>query len=164
VVVRPLRNERLDREAAERRRRLGMEPVPRERAVAALFRLLRRNESIALLCDLDQKRGPVFADFFGVPAATVATPALLAYRTGKPILCVGSFASDEPLRYDAEFAPPLVARSDVPAEAETRRLTQAMNDALERFVRRAPGQWNWIHPRWRTRPENAVAPRARADA
>jgi KDO2-lipid IV(A) lauroyltransferase len=33
-----------------------------------------------------------------------------------------------------------------------RRLTQSFTGVVEKYVRRYPDQWLWIHRRWKTRP------------
>ena len=155
AVMHPIRNPRLNERAVKLRSGLGMVIHDREQAVATLFRNLRRGKSVGLVCDLNQKEGPEFVDFFGVPAATVRTPGVLAVRTGKPVICLSSWSLGEPLRYRGELAPPIVPRADAEPEAEVRRIVSEMNLHLERFVRAHPEQWNWIHRRWRTRPPAA---------
>lgn len=152
AVMTRIRNPRLNDRIVALRASLGMVLIERDQAVATLFRHLRRGNSVALLCDLDQSEGPDFADFFGVSAATVRTPAILAVRTGKPIVCAASWSIGEPLRYRASFAPPIVPREGVDPDEEAHRILVEMNRQLEGFVRSHPEQWNWIHPRWKTRP------------
>ncbi len=155
VVMKPLRNPWLNRRVVEFRGRLGLAMIKRDHAVASMLRCLRRNESVALLCDLDEVQSPAFVDFFGVAAATVRTPAVLALRTGKPLLVVSSWSTGPALRYEAEFAEPIVPDGAADPVAEEARLLRVMNGQIERFVRAHPEQWNWIHPRWKTRPPPA---------
>jgi KDO2-lipid IV(A) lauroyltransferase len=129
-----------------------MQVVDRDKAVPTLFRHLRHDRSVALLCDLNQKEGPLFADFFGVPAATVRTPGILAVRARKPVICGTTLSTSEPLRYRGLLAPPILAHEDADPDEEAERVVREMNLALESFVRMRPEEWNWIHPRWKTRP------------
>ncbi len=152
AVMKPLRNPELNERLVTLRSRLGMGLIERDNAVVALFRCLRRGQSVALLSDLNQKESPAFVDFFGVPAATVRTPAVLALRTGKPILCVASWSSGKALDYHAAFAEPIVPDLTADPDLEEARLLRVLNGQLEAFVRAHPEQWNWIHPRWKTRP------------
>jgi KDO2-lipid IV(A) lauroyltransferase len=157
AVMTPIRNPRLNARVIELRGRLGMAVIARENAVPALFRHLRRGQSVALLCDLNQKEGPEFVDFFGTPAATVRTPGVLAVRSGKPVVCGSSWSTGEPLSYRAALSEPIVPRAGVDPDEETRRILVEMNKQLEAFVRAHPEQWNWIHPRWKTRPAPGAA-------
>lgn len=160
AVMKPLRNPYLNESVVAQRADFGMAPLDKKNVVPALFRCLRQGESIALFSDLDQKRGPVFADFFGVPAATVATPALLAIRAGKPIVCGGCWSTGAPLRYRGRLFEPILARRGADPAEETLRITAETNRQFEALVREHPEQWNWIHPRWRTRPDSG---QSRAD-
>jgi KDO2-lipid IV(A) lauroyltransferase len=40
-------------------------------------------------------------------------------------------------------------------ERDVLAFTQDLNDRLERWVRRHPEQWYWLHRRWKTRPPGA---------
>jgi len=152
AVVLPLRDPVLNERLVDLRQRLGMGLIERENAVAALFRCLRRGLSVGLLCDLDQEESPAFIEFFGTPAATVRTPAVLALRTGKPLVLTGSWSTARPLDYHGVLMPPLFPDLAADPAVEEHRLLTAMNRQYEAFIRAHPEQWNWIHPRWETRP------------
>ena len=49
-------------------------------------------------------------------------------------------------------------------EQDVRAFMQEMNDQLERWVRRHPEQWYWLHRRWKTRPPEAARAAAAAPA
>ena len=50
------------------------------------------------------------------------------------------------------FDAPLRLETSGDSEADIRTATQQMTGVIERFVRRYPNQWLWIHRRWKTRP------------
>ncbi|MSR47645.1 MAG: hypothetical protein EXS13_11385 [Planctomycetes bacterium] len=160
VVMQPMRNPALNVRIVELRKSLGLGLIERENAVVALFRCLRRGHSVGLVCDLDQEDSPAFVDFFGIKAATVRTPAVLAIRTGKPIVVVASWSLGGALHYAGELALPLLPDPNADPVVEEARLLCEMNRQCEAFVRAHPEQWNWIHPRWKTRPpeERATQP------
>lgn len=164
AVMRPLRNRLLNSRVVALREGLGLQLVQRADAVATLFRCLRRGQSIALLCDLDQKSSPAFVDFFGVPAATVRTPAVLAVRTGKPILCGTTWRAGGPLRYRGVIGEPIVPDPAAGPALDEARILREMNRQLEAFVRARPEEWNWIHPRWKTQPGQADAAEPAAES
>jgi KDO2-lipid IV(A) lauroyltransferase len=53
------------------------------------------------------------------------------------------------LRFGREI--PLVESGD--DERDVVENTARFTAAIERFVRRYPDQWLWVHRRWKTRPE-----------
>jgi len=55
-------------------------------------------------------------------------------------------------RYVLHFGPELVIEGGQGAKEDVLTLTQRCNDVLESWIRRYPGQWLWIHRRWKTRP------------
>ena len=42
-------------------------------------------------------------------------------------------------------------------EADVRALTIKITEAVENAIRQYPGQWLWIHKRWKTRPPGEPA-------
>lgn len=107
----------------------------------------------------DQHAGPpdgIPVDFFGEPAWTFRSLAIIALATGAPVLPATSWRGPDGrhvLRFEAPMAP---IECDDTNEA-IRRNTRAYNAALERLILERPEQWYWVHRRWK-----AVAPRRRA--
>ena len=92
-------------------------------------------------------RDAIYVDFFNRPAATTAAVAMLALRTGAPV--VPLFAL--PLgagRYRMVYEHPVVPPASDSADA-VQELTQRCTDVLEMYVRRNPELWLWMHRRWR---------------
>ena len=83
-------------------------------------------------------------------AATNKGFALLALKTGAPVL--PAYLIREAQGYRVAIWPeiPLIRTGDRTKDIEAN--TQQYNDAIERFVRRHPDQWFWVHQRWKTRP------------
>src|SRR6185369_7838977 len=86
VVIRRIDNPFLN--AVVRRLRLnrGSEWIEKRGASAEALRRLRAGESVALLADENGGPRGIFVDFFGRPASTHKTPALLSALTGAPIV------------------------------------------------------------------------------
>jgi KDO2-lipid IV(A) lauroyltransferase len=116
-------------------------------------RALERGRVLGYVIDQNQPlRRAIFPTFFGVPAATSPTPAVLALRTGAAVI----FALALPLgggRHRVLIEGPL----EVPDTGDRKRdilaFMQDLNDRLERHVRAHPEHWYWLHRRWKTRPE-----------
>lgn len=130
------------------RERLGTKFIaPRDSSYALLKGL---KSGAAVVIPLDQFTGPpigVRTTFFGHETGTAAGLAVMAERSGAPVLAVYTYRDSEGkhvLVYDKEIVVP-PSRDRASAE----RVTQEMNNELERFVRLHPGQWMWIHRRWK---------------
>ncbi len=136
------------------RARSGVEDlvVKKGETLRAARRALAQGRTLGYVIDQNQPaRRSVFPTFFGVPAATSPTPALLSLRTGAAVI----FAVAVPLpggRHRVVIEGPL----EVPRSGDRRRdllaFTQDLNDRLERHVRAWPDRWYWLHRRWKTRP------------
>ncbi|MCS7309534.1 MAG: lysophospholipid acyltransferase family protein [Armatimonadota bacterium] len=135
------------------RERGGYRVIPRGQAVRPVLQALRRNELVALLPD--QNAGDLFVPFFGRLAGTVAGPALLALRSGAPLLPV--FCTRQPDNtYLFEMLPPLVAQPSGNKERDVLDIMTRLTALIEQQIRKHPAQWLWLHNRWKTRPPEEV--------
>lgn len=117
--------------------------------VSQMMRALKANECVAILPDQHAARGAVRVRFLGLPADSPAGPALLALRTGAPI--VPSFAyrqSDDHISCKA--LPALPIRDTGNRAADVLAITQQINDVIGEAIWKNPEQWLWLHNRWRT--------------
>lgn len=147
VIVRPLDNPKIDAMVERRRALSGNRLIEKKDAARAILRALKDNEAVGILIDqnttLDQG---VFIDFFGVPACAGTAFAKLAAHSGATVIPGFAIWIESERRYVLRFYPPLEIAGDVTAD------TQRLHRVLEDVVREYPGQWLWIHRRWKTRP------------
>lgn len=123
--------------------------VNKGNAYRPLLRALANKGAVAILPD--QNSGDCFVPFFGMPAGTVLGPAKLAVHTGAPI--VPMFCVREPDdRYRIWVAPPIIAAPNAGelGETELLRLTTEINKALESGIQQLPGQYLWMHNRFKS--------------
>lgn len=123
---------------------IGIDQAPR-----AGIKALRRGEILALLIDKPMPGEGVVVSFLGGPIAIPAGAAVLARRTGAPIVpcCVVRRA---PGRFLAEVAARIdpVALATDDRERDIVVLAQAMVDVLAGWVRRYPDQWYAFRRLW----------------
>lgn len=152
MVVRPLDNALLDRIIDGIRSRGGSETIPKKGSVRRLLRHLRQNQVVALLVDqnVDWYDG-VFVPFFRETACTNKVMAVVALRTGAPVVPVYNYRQEDG-RYRTVFEPevPLIRTGDTTRDIEEN--TALFNRIIEGFIRKYPEQWLWLHMRWKTRP------------
>jgi len=148
VVVRPLDNPRVDRLVEHRRQLSGNKLIQKKDAARAILRALNQNEAVGILMDQNTSlQEGVFVNFFGTPACANAAFAKIAHRTGTAVIPGFALWLEAENRYVLRFYPPVEMSGD-PIED-----TQRLHAILESVVREHPGQWLWIHRRWKTRPE-----------
>ena len=87
-----------------------------------------------------------------MPAATTFVIAKLALRTNTPLLPVFAPWSEEKGKYLLKVEPLIPIERTGDEEADVRNLTVKVTEAIENQIRQYPGQWLWIHKRWKTRP------------
>jgi KDO2-lipid IV(A) lauroyltransferase len=125
--------------------RMALEP----RTVQDILRALKRNDIVGMV--MDQYAGaPVGArvPFFGKPVGSQTALALLALRTGAPV--VPAFAVRRPNgRYLVRFEPALKLEERGDPDATVLANTALFVRHVEGWIRQYPAQWLWIHRRWK---------------
>jgi KDO2-lipid IV(A) lauroyltransferase len=152
AITRPLRGT-ANRQLLAARREGGMRELPDKNSMLAALDVLRRGEFLAIVVDQNMRpsRG-IFVDFFGEQACTTPAAAVLAHRTGAPLLA--AFPLRQPdgthvVHVQGPFETGLRGHAAVVA------LTQDLTRAVEEMVRAHPDHWFWVHRRWKTRPSLA---------
>jgi KDO2-lipid IV(A) lauroyltransferase len=145
-------NRLIDDALVRNRARLGIGTIRRGDAPIDVIRTLRAGRVAGLVADQDARRGGVFVDFLGTPAATARGPALFSLRAGAPLFLGSCIAVEgRPGRYRCEIEEIRCERTGA-LDEDVRRLTAAHAAALAERVRRHPDHYFWQHRRWRTAP------------
>ncbi len=151
LVARPLDNRFLERTLARLRGGSGNVIIHKRNAVREMLRAIRGGIGVAIVIDQDARDQGVFVPFLGLPASTTPTLALLALRTGAAVVPVFSV----PLgggSWKVVYEPEVMVRDTGDHEADVLRLTAAATAIVEKWVRRRPELWLWMHRRWKTAP------------
>lgn len=137
-------------------RKAGLGTLPKRGSINAIFEVLERGGIIVYV--FDQHAGPpdgIEVDFFGHPAGTFKSLAILALESRAPVIPVSSWREPDGshvIRFEERL--PLIECEDV-TEA-IHRNTRAYNATLERMLLRHPEQWIWMHRRWKLPPSKTV--------
>ncbi|MCP4698920.1 MAG: LpxL/LpxP family Kdo(2)-lipid IV(A) lauroyl/palmitoleoyl acyltransferase [Gammaproteobacteria bacterium] len=122
--------------------------IPRD-AIREMIRSLKGNNPIWFAPDQNYgHKNSVFADFFGVPAATTTATARLARISGASVVPFFVRRLSHCQGYMVTLLPAL---KDFPATSE-RESAEQINQVIEEAVRKAPEQYLWIHRRFKDRP------------
>jgi len=156
-VVRNFTLPRVDRWWTATREAAGNRVIGRKGAFKDIMRDLQGGRDVAVLFDQNVTRNhAVFVPWFGVPAATTRAVALSALRTEAPVVVagVGYLGNDryEVMAEECDFAE-LYRREDLSSDQKIEIMTADMSARYVGMIRRFPGEWFWMHRRWKTRPE-----------
>ncbi len=152
-LVRRIDNPKIEALIDGARARLGNRTIDKQSAAREMLQTLQGGGTLGILVDLNTlDREGIFVDFFGVKASTTFMLAKLALRTGADVLPVFAPWERERGRFVLKIDEPLIFDRSGDEEQDVQRLTQLFTNVVEKYVRRYPDQWLWIHRRWRTRP------------
>lgn len=152
VIVRPLDNPALQRLAETYRQHCGYRAIPRRAALTECLKILRRGEIVAVLMDQSGlQRESIQVEFFGTKAYTSIGPAVLALRTGCPVVSAFLIRAGQG-RHRLVFSREIPVRRTGNVQQDIIENTRAFTHIIETYVRRYPDHWFWLHRRWKQRP------------
>jgi phosphopantetheine--protein transferase-like protein len=148
-VRRPIRPGWLDALVTRRFRKAGFGVLQKRGGLDAILDRLAAGDIVVFPFDQHAgRKDGVLAEFFGHPAGTFRSLAVIALTTGAPVVPASSWreaGGRHVLRFEDELPP--VEHAD--ANEAIRLNTRAYNRALERLIVRRPEQWWWVHRRWK---------------
>ncbi len=147
-LARPIENPWIERWLKRFRSRTGQIIISKYNALGEMVRVLKRNEILVIQVDQDARDSGVFVEFFGRPASTHRSPALLALKYGSPILPVNIYRDRD--KNVCLVTEPIFPEDFKKCADPVQELTQAFTTRLEQFVLEHPEQWLWMHDRWKT--------------
>jgi KDO2-lipid IV(A) lauroyltransferase len=148
-VRRPIKPRWLDAWVTRRFNRAGFGVIGKRGSLERIVSLLEQGDVVVF--PFDQYAGGrdgIDVDFFGTPAGTFRSLALIALATGAPVLPAASWREPGGTHV-LRFEDPVAAADEADADEALRRTTRRYNAALERMILRHPEQWWWVHRRWR---------------
>ena len=156
VIVRSMRDPKFEEFVTRKRKAVGLNTIhslPRRKCVKSSLDALKNKD--LLFIPLDQNfgsKGGVFVDFFGRKAATATGPVVFARRSGAVILPI-FIARKKDGTHKIMIEPPLKlqeGKNDADSNLiNTARITQI----IEKYIRKYPEEWGWMHRRWKSRPQ-----------
>jgi phosphatidylinositol dimannoside acyltransferase len=148
VVVEPAEPPELSDWFVATRARLGMRVLTLGPDAGRLvLRDLHENRVVCLVADRDMTGDGVEVDFFGERTRLPGGPALLALRTGAPLLPVGCYFRPGG-GHGANILPPLPTSRQGRLRDDVQRVTQQLAHRFEELIRAAPDQWLLMQPNW----------------
>ena len=157
-VARPLDNPYVNDYVMGVRERTGQSILYKKGAAYSMSDVLERRGALAFIADQDAGRKGMFVDFFGRPASTYRSIALMALRHQVPVVVGYGKRLGNNFRFEMG-----IQRIIHPHEWQEKPdpqtwITQEFTRALEQVVRAAPEQYLWVHRRWKHRPDGTRVP------
>jgi KDO2-lipid IV(A) lauroyltransferase len=149
AIAKPIKqNEKLYNFILKIRDKAGLTIISPENATRKVMQALSKNYLVAFLIDQRAKRSrAVWVDFLGKKAPTMPGLAVMAIRSGAPVVPAFMIRDGfQKHRLVVKKAVELVLTGDMEKDVEVNM--QRFTRVLESMIRQYPDQWVWIHRRW----------------
>jgi Kdo2-lipid IVA lauroyltransferase/acyltransferase len=147
AIGRPIKNRWLYKWVLSVREMNGGKIVMPKNAIRAGLKALSKGCFLGIVGDQAYPNSPYAYPLFGTRAWTASTPALLAYKTGSPLVAGVTIRVNG--RYEVCGNNPIWPNLSAPIKEEVPRMMDAAMSHLEASIAKNPEQWLWIHDRWK---------------
>ena len=150
AVFKEQKNLLVDDLIKQQRISLGLLPLKvKGGAARGTLMALKTGAKVLILFDQDAGGKGIFVEFLGTPASTTDGPAKIAIRHGVPAVMAISYRTKKRGIEVVleEFPSPEQFSND---QAGIIEFIKEYNKRLERYIRKYPEQWFWMHRRWLT--------------
>jgi len=154
AIARPLDNKLLNDYILNFRSASGQYMLPKEGSAEQIQSLLQSGGALALLADQHGGEKGCWVEFFGRLASHHKALALFSLTTDAPMLVAYAKRMGRPLHFEVgvtDVFDPLLEEA-----GGVKPLTEWYSQQLETIIRTAPGQYWWLHRRWREPPERIL--------
>ncbi|MCZ6677627.1 MAG: lysophospholipid acyltransferase family protein [Candidatus Poribacteria bacterium] len=153
AIAFPMKNSYLNAWVSKCREHLSLKLILRKQAVRETLRAIKANYAIGFFADQNAGREGVFVDFFGKPVSTVRGPVTLALKTGASLVFSLDVRQPDD-RHRVLISPPIDLDISGALERDVQVNTTRILKILEGYIRQYPGQWLWLHNRWKIQPDS----------
>ena len=152
-IARPLDNPYISEYIFGVREKTGQRIIGKKGATSEVTEVLDAKGAVGFIADQNAGAKGMFVDFFGRKASTYKSIGLLAMEYEVPVVVGYARRVNDRFQF-------VVGVQDIihPADWKNqddplRYITQRYTKSIEDFVRLDPGQYLWVHRRWKTRPK-----------
>ncbi len=151
ALAKQIKNKWFDQWVLDIRSRLGINVLKANRMNREILRVLKENNTVAVLIDQNPGAGRgEMIPFMGVPAPTNTAPAFFALKSGATVLPAFCLRKS-PGVFKFIIDPPVeLIQKETFRESLTAN-TELFAKNLEEYVRKDPEQWFWVHNRWKVK-------------
>jgi len=152
-IARPLDNPYVNDYVLGVRERQGQRILAKKGATTEVTALLERGGTVCFIADQNAGSKGIFVDFFGRKASTYKSIGLLAMRYEVPVVIGYARRLDDRFRFRVATQDIIWPEDWQSQDDPLRYITQRYTKAIEDIVRADPGQYLWVHRRWKSRPK-----------
>jgi len=155
-VARPLDNKYISDWIFGVREKMGQRMIIKKGATEEVTEELERKGVVGFVADQNAGTKGIFVDFFGRKASTFKSIGLVAMHYEVPVVVGYARRVKDQFKFQVG-AQDIIWPADWKSQDDPLRyITQRYTSAIEAFVREDPGQYWWVHRRWKTRPKGEV--------
>lgn len=151
VVGKELFDPNFDKLIVTIRNEAGYGNISRGNGTKEIIRTLARGQGIGMLIDQDTNVQGVYVNFFGHPAHTASAPFRLAKKYDTPLIPIFACLRSD-LTYHIKCLEPIALAHSTNEDQDMVDTIQKCSDIIEQTIRQHPGQWAWMHKRWKKQP------------
>ena len=147
AVVEKLKPEAIFKKFLAYRQSIGIEAIShREKTIPILIERLNQGKLIALVADRDMSRNGIEVNFLGGIAKMPAGPAILAIKTGSPLVTayIRYLNKGIEITFDETIKLPVTGSE----EEQIKIVTQSMADNFAKRIKDSPVDWHMLQRIW----------------
>jgi KDO2-lipid IV(A) lauroyltransferase len=154
-VARPLDNPYVSDFIFGVREKTGQRIIAKKGATGEVIDVLAQHGAVGFIADQNAGSKGIFIDFFGRKASTYKSIGLLAMEYEVPVVIGYARRVGDRFRFRVGVQDVIQPEDwkEAGVQDPLRYITQRYTKAIENFVREDPGQYLWVHRRWKTRPK-----------
>ncbi len=147
AIGRPIKNYYLYNWVLAIRQKYAGKMIAPQNAIREGLRGLKKGAFLGIVGDQGMPDSGYSSLFFGRKAWTSPIAAVLSHRTGSPIMVATTRRKEG--KYYIHYSDPIWPNTEAPMEQEVDRLMKEALGHLEKTIAEEPGQWLWVHNRWK---------------
>jgi KDO2-lipid IV(A) lauroyltransferase len=148
IVARPVDNPYINRLVERAREKYGNRVIYKKGALKRVLSCLGKKEIVGILMDQSVVAAEgVVTEFLGKKDYTARMPALIARKTGSPV--VPAFIRRTPEGHLIEIHEAVQLNPSLEGETAVANDTARFSSYIEEYIRQNPSEWLWIHRRWK---------------
>ncbi|KAA3617329.1 MAG: hypothetical protein D8M58_02905 [Calditrichaeota bacterium] len=152
AIAKRIKNRYIDDFMHKNRERNGCTVIYTKSAMREGLKFLRSNKCVAIAGDQDARKKGIFVDFLGQPSSTAVGPAIFQLRSGSHMLFMAAIRTSY-AHFDIFFEEIKIPEGLKVSDESILEITQLHTSALDKWIRKYPDQWFWMHKRWKSKPK-----------